>query len=77
MALRRRRLAVAVSDFDAATIVTTHGFCRHVLAGRGVTGDVERDVTFVEDLSIWSRRQSTTSTCAASTEVPKPPFDRA
>ena len=49
--LRRRRLAEAVSDFDAATIATTHGFCRHVLAGLGVAGDVERDVTFVEDLS--------------------------
>src|SRR5215210_7274886 len=30
---RRRRLAEAVSGFDAATIATTHGFCQHVLAG--------------------------------------------
>ena len=49
--MRRRRLADAVSGFDAATIATTHGFCQHVLAGLGVAGDVERDVTFVEDLS--------------------------
>jgi exodeoxyribonuclease V beta subunit len=47
---RRRRLARALADFDAATIVTTHGFCQHVLAGLGVAGDVERDAVFVEDL---------------------------
>jgi exodeoxyribonuclease V beta subunit len=50
-ACSRRRLAEAVAGFDAATIVTTHGFCQHVLASLGVAGDVERDVTFVEDLS--------------------------
>src|SRR4051812_29245478 len=49
--VRRRRLAEAVAGFDAATIATTHGFCRHVLAGLGIAGDVEREVTFVEDLS--------------------------
>jgi exodeoxyribonuclease V beta subunit len=48
---RRRLLAKALADFDAATIATTHGFCQHVLSGLGVVGDVERDVTFVEDLS--------------------------
>jgi exodeoxyribonuclease V beta subunit len=48
---RRRRLADAVAGFDAATISTTHGFCQHALAGLGVMADVERDVTFVEDLS--------------------------
>ena len=46
---RRLRLARALSDFDAATIATTHGFCQHVLGGLGVAGDVERDVAFVED----------------------------
>ncbi|MGH8975160.1 MAG: UvrD-helicase domain-containing protein, partial [Acidimicrobiia bacterium] len=46
--LRRRRLAEALAGFDAATIVTTHGFCQHVLEGLGVAGDVERDATFVE-----------------------------
>ncbi len=46
---RRRRLAAALADFDAATIATTHGFCQHVLSGLGVAGDVETDVTFVED----------------------------
>ena len=51
VAVRRRRLADAVSGFDAATIATTHGFCQNALAGLGVAGDVAHDVTFVEDLS--------------------------
>ena len=68
----------ALADFDAATIATTHGFCQEVLGGLGVAGDVERDATFVEDLSRpASRRSSTTSTCAASTRRDRPPFDRA
>ena len=49
--VRRARLAAAVAEFDAATIDTTHGFCQQVLAGLGVVGDAERDVTFVEDLT--------------------------
>jgi exodeoxyribonuclease V beta subunit len=47
---RRDHLARALSDFDAATIATTHGFCLEVLGGLGVAGDVEADTTFVEDL---------------------------
>ena len=50
-AIRRERLARAIADFDAATIVTTHGFCQEVLSGLGIAGDVEADVTFVEDMS--------------------------
>ncbi|MGP0031438.1 MAG: UvrD-helicase domain-containing protein [Acidimicrobiales bacterium] len=50
VARRHDRLATAVADFDAATIETTHGFCLHVLTGLGVAGEVERDVTFVEDV---------------------------
>ncbi len=49
VARRRDRLSRALSDFDAATIATTHGFCQHVLNGLGVAGDVERDARFVED----------------------------
>ena len=49
VALRRSRLAGALADFDAATIATTHEFCLHVLSGLGVVGDVDQDVTFVED----------------------------
>ncbi len=39
-----------VASFDAATIATTHGFCQEVLDGLGIAGDLEPDVTFVEDL---------------------------
>ncbi len=77
VALRRRRLAAALADFDAATIATTHGFCQHMLSGLGVGGDVEADITFIEDPTdlidevvddlyvrkFWRRRD--------------PPFDRA
>jgi len=48
--LRRERLTRAVSDFDAATIATTHGFCQEVLAGLGIAADLEPDTTFVEDV---------------------------
>ncbi|MGD0082901.1 MAG: UvrD-helicase domain-containing protein [Acidimicrobiales bacterium] len=49
VALRHERLAKAIADFDAATIETTHGFCMQVLSGLGTAGDVERDVTLIED----------------------------
>jgi len=48
--VRRDRLRRALADFDAATIATTHGFCQEVLGGLGIAGDLERDVTFVEDI---------------------------
>jgi exodeoxyribonuclease V beta subunit len=48
--IRRDRLARAVADFDAATIATTHGFCQEVLGGLGIVGDLEADVTFVEEI---------------------------
>ncbi len=46
--VRRRRLATAVANFDAATITTTHGFCHQMLAGLGIAADVDQDVTFAE-----------------------------
>jgi exodeoxyribonuclease V beta subunit len=49
VAERGQRLAGALADFDRATIVTTHAFCEDVLRGLGTTGDVDRDVTFLED----------------------------
>jgi exodeoxyribonuclease V beta subunit len=49
--VRRRRLAHAVANFDAATIATTHGFCRQMLAGLGVAADVDGDLTFSESVS--------------------------
>ncbi len=51
VARRRARLARALSDFDAATIATTHGFCQQVLASLGVAGDAERDLEVVDDVS--------------------------
>ncbi|HEU4841633.1 MAG TPA: UvrD-helicase domain-containing protein, partial [Ilumatobacteraceae bacterium] len=49
--IRRDHLARALADFDRATIETTHGFCRRVLHGLGVAGDVDEDVAFVEDVA--------------------------
>ncbi len=49
--LRRDRLARAVSDFDAGTIATTHGFCQEVLAELGTVGDLDPATAFVEDVS--------------------------
>ena len=46
---RHRKLAEALSDFDAATISTIHGFCQQVLAGVGLTGDMDRQATLIED----------------------------
>jgi exodeoxyribonuclease V beta subunit len=77
LAVRRRRLADAVSGFDAATIATTHGFCQHVLAGLGVAGDVERDVTFVEDLSDLVEEVVDDLYVRRFHRVAWPPFDRA
>jgi exodeoxyribonuclease V beta subunit len=50
VALRRRRLATAVANFDAATIATTHQFCHQVLAGLGIAADTDPDAVFVDDL---------------------------
>jgi exodeoxyribonuclease V beta subunit len=46
---RARHLAVALAEFDGATIVTTHAFCDEVLQGLGTAGDVARDVNFLDD----------------------------
>jgi exodeoxyribonuclease V beta subunit len=50
--VRRRRdnLRRALSDFDAATIATTHGFCQEVLGGLGLVADLDPDATLVEDI---------------------------
>jgi exodeoxyribonuclease V beta subunit len=45
------RLSRAISEFDSATITTTHGFCQEALSGLGFVADVERDTAFVEDVS--------------------------
>ncbi|HSW23676.1 MAG TPA: UvrD-helicase domain-containing protein, partial [Burkholderiaceae bacterium] len=48
VALRRRRLLQALSDFDAATIVTTHSFCQRMLDGLGIAGERDPDTVLVE-----------------------------
>ncbi len=48
---RRRRLTRALSQFDAATITTTHGFCQQMLASLGVAADVDPELTFVPDIA--------------------------
>jgi exodeoxyribonuclease V beta subunit len=47
--VRRERLAAALTDFDAATIATIHGFTQQVLRSVGLSADVPRDVTLLED----------------------------
>lgn len=63
---RHRRVRAALSDFDAATIVTTHQFCQTVLRGLGVAGDTDPHARLVEDLEelrtevvddLWWRRE--------------------
>ena len=50
VALRRQRLVRAASEFDGATIATTHSFCQQVLDGLGMAGDHESGVTMVESV---------------------------
>jgi exodeoxyribonuclease V beta subunit len=51
LAERRRRLVTAVTDFDAATISTIHGFSQQVLRAVGLHADVRRDPSLLEDQS--------------------------
>ena len=48
LVLRRDRIRRALSDFDAATIATTHEFCQRMLDGLGVLGNREPDAVFSE-----------------------------
>ncbi|MFD4292841.1 UvrD-helicase domain-containing protein [Rhodococcus sp. NPDC058532] len=49
VALRRRRLLQALSNFDAATIATTHSFCQRMLDGIGIAGERDPDTELVEE----------------------------
>ncbi len=49
-AVRRQRLAEALSVFDAATVTTTHGFCQQVLVALGTAGDHDVGATLVESV---------------------------
>ncbi|UFU03692.1 UvrD-helicase domain-containing protein [Ruania suaedae] len=48
---RRARLARALSQLDAATITTTHGFCQQMLTALGIAADVDPAATFVPDVA--------------------------
>ncbi len=49
-AVAQRNLVRAVSDFDAATITTTHGFCQRMLDGLGIAGDRDPGTQLVEQV---------------------------
>jgi exodeoxyribonuclease V beta subunit len=46
---RQERLSAALTDFDAATISTIHGFTQQVLRSVGLAADVPRELTLLED----------------------------
>ena len=50
LAVRCARLREALSDFDAATIATTHEFCGLVLRSLGIAGDDDSGLTLMESL---------------------------
>ncbi|WP_066909316.1 UvrD-helicase domain-containing protein [Millisia brevis] len=77
VAARRDRLAAALGNFDAATIVTTHAFCRRMLDGLGAIGAGESDGSTRTDLTELTREivdDLYLRTYARSAEPP--PFDR-
>ncbi|MBN0039227.1 UvrD-helicase domain-containing protein [Cellulosimicrobium cellulans] len=51
LARRRERLRVALSQLDAATITTTHGFCQQMLTALGTAADVDLATTFLPDVA--------------------------
>ncbi|MFH5211289.1 UvrD-helicase domain-containing protein [Antrihabitans sp. NCIMB 15449] len=50
VATRRARLVRELSDFDAATIATTHSFCQRMLDALGIAGEREPQATLVESV---------------------------
>jgi len=51
LGLRRARLRTALSQLDAATITTTHGFCQQMLSALGTAADVDLATTFLPDVA--------------------------
>lgn len=51
LARRRDRLRVALSQLDAATITTTHGFCQQMLSALGTSADVDLATGFLPDVA--------------------------
>ncbi|GAA4673271.1 UvrD-helicase domain-containing protein [Gordonia humi] len=50
VARRRARIVAALSDFDAATMATTHTFCNRMLAALGFLGEREQQYPIVENV---------------------------
>lgn len=77
VAARRNRLAAALGNFDAATIVTTHAFCRRMLDGLGAIGAGDSDGSTRTDLSELTREivDDLYLRIYARSATP-PPFDR-
>ncbi len=70
---RRARIRRALSDFDAATIATTHEFCQRMLDGLGVLGNREPDAVFSEwlgDLTAEAARDVYLRRYAAAGDAP-------
>ncbi|GED98036.1 UvrD-helicase domain-containing protein [Gordonia crocea] len=53
--MRRTRLMAALSDFDAATMATTHTFCNRMLTVLGFLGERDQHHTLVEDVDDIAR----------------------
>ncbi|MFZ2528379.1 MAG: UvrD-helicase domain-containing protein [Rhodococcus sp. (in: high G+C Gram-positive bacteria)] len=49
-AAHRARLRQALSNFDATTIATTHGFCQRMLDELGIAGERDPGAVLVEDI---------------------------
>jgi len=77
VSLRRERLEHAISNFDAATIATTHGFCQEVLAELGTLGDLEPDVEFAENVDDLVEEVIDDLYIRRFHREVAPPFDRA
>ncbi|MBD5785181.1 UvrD-helicase domain-containing protein [Cellulosimicrobium terreum] len=48
---RRDRMRIALSQLDAATITTTHGFCQQMLTALGTAADVDLTTSFLPDVT--------------------------
>jgi exodeoxyribonuclease V beta subunit len=68
--LRLDRIERAITDFDAATITTIHGFATQVLGSLGATSGVDADSTLVDDSAELAAACCADVLAAASTVHP-------
>ncbi len=74
LARRRERLGLALAEFDAATIATTHGFCQQLLTSLGVVGDVDPEAVLVPDIADLVDEVVDDLYIARYAELPTPPL---